>query len=162
MPCHALISDFMDRVEDGSIQITDEDFPSFVYESETLYDEDNEDIGLFRGYLLVRVYRSIFTGPTSAMNPTVKVNKSKAKKFKLTEVTGRTIAYAGVQVRHFRFSNHFLIIYHQAYIALSSMSQWGSSDNLFNLQLFYDAIVEMFERDPSDSWVVDTLEWWKE
>jgi hypothetical protein len=42
------------------------------------------------------------------------------------------------------------------------MSQWGSSDNLFNLQLFYDAIVEMFERDPNDSWVVDTLEWWNE
>ena len=152
----------MDRVADGSIQITDEDFPSFLYESETLYDEDNEDIGLFHGYILVRVYCSIFTGPTSAMNPIAKVNKSKAKKFKLTEVTGRTIAYASVQVRHFRFSNRFLIIYHQAYIALSSMAQWGSSDNLFNVQLFYDAIVEMFERDPNDPWVVDTLEWWNE
>ena len=42
------------------------------------------------------------------------------------------------------------------------MSQWGSSNNLFNIQLFYDAIVEMFERDPKDSWVVDTLEWWNE
>jgi len=37
-----------------------------------------------------------------------------------------------------------------------------SSDNLFNLQLFYDAIVEMFKRDPQDPWVVDTLKWWKE
>jgi len=88
----------MDRVKDGSIQITDEDLPSFLYESETAYDEENEDMGLFRGFLLVRVYRHIFTGPSSAMNPTVKVNKSKARKFKLTEVTGRTIAYASVQV----------------------------------------------------------------
>lgn len=88
----------MDRVRDGSIQITDEDLPSFLYESETAYDEENEDMGLFRGFLLVRVYRHIFTGPSSAMNPTVKVNKSKARKFKLTEVTGRTIAYASVQV----------------------------------------------------------------
>ena len=152
----------MDRVEDGSIQITDEDFPSFLYKSETFYNEDNEDIGLFRRYLLVHVYHSIFTGPTSAMNPTAKVNKSKAKKFKLTEVTGRTIAYASLQVRHFPFSTNFLTIYHQAYIALSSMSQWGSSDNLFNLQLFYDAIVEMFKRDPDDPWVLDTLEWWNE
>jgi len=39
-----------------------------------------------------------FTGPSSAMNPTVKVNKSKARKFKLTEVTERTIAYVSVQV----------------------------------------------------------------
>ena len=89
----------MDLVEDGTVQITDEDFPSFLYDTETAYDEENEDIGLFRGFLLVRVYRHIFTGPSSAMNPTAKVNKSKARKFRLTEVTGRTIAYACVQVR---------------------------------------------------------------
>ena len=90
----------MDRVGDGSIQITDEDLPSFLYESGIVYDEENEDKGLFRGFLLVRVYRHIFTGPSSAMNPTAKVNKSKAKKFQLTQVTGRTIAYACVQVRN--------------------------------------------------------------
>ena len=44
----------MDRIEDGSIQITADDFPSFVYESGTVYDENNEDVGLFQGYLLVR------------------------------------------------------------------------------------------------------------
>ena len=54
----------MDRVEDGTVQITDEDFPSFLYDIETAYDEENEDIGLFHGFLLVRVYRHIFTGPT--------------------------------------------------------------------------------------------------
>ena len=96
------------------------------------------------------------------MNPSAKANKNKAKKSKLTEVTGRTIAYASVQVRCLRVSKHFLINYHQAYIALSSMSQWGSCDNLFNLRMFYDAIVEMFERDPKDPWIVDTLAWWKE
>src|SRR5258705_5834331 len=89
----------MDRVKDGTVQITDEDFPCFLDEIETAYDEENEDIGLFRGFLLIRVYRHIFTGPSSAMNPTAKVNKSKARKFRLTEVTGRTIAYACVQVR---------------------------------------------------------------
>jgi hypothetical protein len=98
-----LFSDFMDRVEDGSIQITEEFFPSFLYEKETVYDKDNEDLGLFRGYLLVRVYRHIFTGPSSAMDTMAKVNKSKARKFKLTEVTGRTIAYTSVQVRRFPF-----------------------------------------------------------
>jgi hypothetical protein len=93
----------MDRIEDGSIQITEEYFPSFLYEKETLYDKDNEDLGLFRGYLLVRVYRHIFTGPSSAINPMTKVNKSKAKKFNLTKVTGRTIGYASVQVCSFLF-----------------------------------------------------------
>jgi hypothetical protein len=90
----------MDRVEDGLILITDEDFPSFLYESDWIYDEENEDSGLFRGFLLVRVYRHIFTGPLSAVNPKMKSNKFKAKKFKLTMVTGRTIAYACVQVRN--------------------------------------------------------------
>lgn len=94
----------MDGVEDGTIQITDEDFPSFLYETDRIYDEANEDIGLFRGYLLVRVFRHIFTGPLSALNPNMKSNKFKAKKFKLTSVTGRTIAYACVQVRNFSFS----------------------------------------------------------
>lgn len=97
----------MDRVEDGTIRITDEDFPSFLYDTETAYDEENEDIGLFRGFLLIRVYRHIFTGPSSVMNPTARVNKSKAKKFRLTEVNGRTIAYACVQVRECLSSFHF-------------------------------------------------------
>lgn len=91
--------DFLGRVADGKIKITDEDFPTFLYEYETAYDEQNEDIGLFRGFLLVRVFRHIFTGPTSAMDPKTKPNKSKAKKFRLTKVTGRMIAYASVQVR---------------------------------------------------------------
>lgn len=90
--------DFLNRVADGKVQITDEDFPTFLYESETVYDEQNEDIGLFRGFLLVRVFRHIFTGPTSAMDPKTRANKSKAKKFKLIKVTGRMIAYAAIQV----------------------------------------------------------------
>ena len=45
----------MDRVEDALLQRTADDFPSFLYEDGTTYDEDNEDTGLFRGFLLVRV-----------------------------------------------------------------------------------------------------------
>jgi len=88
----------MDHVEDETVQITDEDFPSFLYEIETAYDEKNKDIALFCGFLLIQVYHHIFTGPSSAMNPTAKINKSKARKFGLAEVTGRTIAYACVQI----------------------------------------------------------------
>ncbi len=48
---------------------------------------------------MYQAYRSIFTGPSSAMDASTKgANKTKAKIFKLTEVTGRTIAYASVQV----------------------------------------------------------------
>lgn len=40
------------------------------------------------------------------------------------------------------------------------MTQWKSYDNLFSLQRFYDSIVALFELDPQDPWVIDTLEWW--
>ncbi len=85
----------MDWIEDGSIRITADDFPSFVYESGTVYDEDNKNVGLFRGYLLVWAS----TGLSSVLNPTSKgSHKMKAKKFKLTKVTPWMIAYASVQV----------------------------------------------------------------
>jgi hypothetical protein len=45
----------MESVEDKKIRITDEDFPVFLYESGTVYDEENEDTGLFRGYVLLQV-----------------------------------------------------------------------------------------------------------
>ena len=50
-----IYSAFMDRVEDKKILITDEDFPIFLYESGSVYDEENEDVGLFRGHVLIRV-----------------------------------------------------------------------------------------------------------
>jgi hypothetical protein len=42
------------------------------------------------------------------------------------------------------------------------MSQWGSYDGLFDLEMLYSTIVTMFESDPDDPWVVETLEWWNE
>jgi len=49
------LSAFMDRVGDASLQLTADDFPSFLYGDGTIFDEDNEDTGLFQGLLLVRV-----------------------------------------------------------------------------------------------------------
>jgi hypothetical protein len=43
---------------DGKIEITAADFPSFLYESGTVYNPDDEVTGLFRGFLLVRVCTS--------------------------------------------------------------------------------------------------------
>lgn len=44
---------FMHTFMDGSIEITDADLPSFLYESGTVYNPDDEVTGLFRGFLLV-------------------------------------------------------------------------------------------------------------
>jgi hypothetical protein len=45
----------MNQVADKTIEITSQDLPSFLYETGTVYDPENETIGLFRGFLLVRV-----------------------------------------------------------------------------------------------------------
>ena len=40
-------SDFMNQVGDGKIEITSQDLPSFLYKTGTVYDPENETIGLF-------------------------------------------------------------------------------------------------------------------
>jgi hypothetical protein len=50
-----LFRDFMNQVEDGTIEITANDLPSFLYETGTVYNPDDEISGLFRGFLLVWV-----------------------------------------------------------------------------------------------------------
>ena len=60
------------------------------------------------------------------------------------------------------FYGFFSKLSRQAYIVLSSISQWGSYDGVFDLEALYGTIVTMFESDPDDPWVVETLEWWNE
>jgi hypothetical protein len=45
----------MDRFEDGAIEITAADLPSFLYKTGTIYDPENEVEGRFRSFLLIRV-----------------------------------------------------------------------------------------------------------
>jgi len=40
------------------------------------------------------------------------------------------------------------------------MEAWGDIDGDFNQQRFFENIVSLFEMDPKDSWVVETLAWW--
>ena len=54
-------SGFMNQVEDAMIEITSKDLPSFLYETGTVYDPENEAAGLFRGFLLVRVSTCLIT-----------------------------------------------------------------------------------------------------
>jgi hypothetical protein len=108
----------MAKVNDGSLRIRASEWPFFLYYLKTRYDPDDEEKGLLRGYILLRVcpspsfnvyrltlvtrkaYRHIFTGPSSAFNGSCDTMKaSKAEIHNLTRVTGRTIAYAAVQVR---------------------------------------------------------------
>jgi hypothetical protein len=43
---------------------------------------------------------------------------------------------------------------------LSSCEQWSAVDGEFKMEQFYDLITDLFERDPNDPWVVETLAFW--
>ena len=96
------------------------------------------------------------------MNPKdTGATKNKARLFKITAVTGRTIAYACIQASQIVFIIYFSISNPQkAYVALSGMKRWNTFDNLFSLVEFYDNIVSMFEDNIESQWVEETLDWW--
>ncbi|KAF8874233.1 hypothetical protein BD779DRAFT_1678822 [Infundibulicybe gibba] len=136
---------FMERVKDGQIKIRALDYASWMYDTD-MYDPEEIDRGLLRGYFLLRVYRHIFTGPataTSLKHPGSK--KSKGIIHHLAYPTPRTIAYAAIQAR----------------LALSAAPKWGIVDSDFNLETLFFTIVDLFEDDPKDEWAVSMLEWWR-
>ncbi|KIJ89513.1 hypothetical protein K443DRAFT_117882, partial [Laccaria amethystina LaAM-08-1] len=131
----------MTRVQDGKIKIRTKHWPSFLY-NEGEYDREERDKGLFKGYLLLRVYRHIFTSPSSAIGKVRKGTKpSKAQIYGMKRASGRTIAYACVQTR-------FL---------LNNLNSWSTVDGHFDLHTFYNNIVALFEMNPRSPWVVETL-----
>lgn len=52
-------------------------------------------------------------------------------------------------------------IIYKAYFSLSAIEQWSSSpkEGFFDLEAFHTRCVELFETDPDDEWVVETLDY---
>ncbi|KAF8814888.1 hypothetical protein BYT27DRAFT_7156659 [Phlegmacium glaucopus] len=137
----------MHDAEMGLVDISESEWPTFLYPLGTNGDEDDDRVNLFRGYMLPIVFRQIFTGPRTALDPgaTKKGRPSKSRLHNMTEVTARTIAYTCIITR----------------IALRGRG-WIIDDGAFEHGVFYQNIVRMFETDPDDPWVKDTLAWWNE
>ncbi|KAH9828719.1 uncharacterized protein C8Q71DRAFT_863785 [Rhodofomes roseus] len=165
------------KVKDRSpeYQITSADFPRFFF---SMKDHDPEDLEktLFRGPLLLRAFKCIYTSPSSAMDfglnsededsdedqvitvqPPCKrqrmlkqpTRSSVAEILNLKRVTGRSIAYVCVQV-------HF---------ALSDLGQWSRDVAQFDYEAFYYGIVDYFERPPgpqAEARAKVLLQWWTE
>ncbi|KAF4620569.1 hypothetical protein D9613_001109 [Agrocybe pediades] len=137
-------NDYMAEVLDKTRKIDETEWPCFLYPAGTFFNEKNEFKGLFRGEILVRTYRHIFTSPSSAFDKDVKAGKrSQAELHGITEVEPEGIAYAAVLAR-------------QGLVGHG----WKPKDFSFNYRNFYHNIVAMFKREPSLKWVVDTLKWW--
>ncbi|SJK96863.1 uncharacterized protein ARMOST_14562 [Armillaria ostoyae] len=136
---------FLYDLANGKVKVIASEWPSFLYDQD-LYDPEDEEIGLLKGYLLLRVYLHIFCSngdPTKQDGPK---RGSIAKIHGISVITGRQIAYAACQARY----------------ALSSKDGWTEQDGAFDLPLFYKSIVDLFESHPDDEWALETLAWWNE
>ncbi|KAK0463159.1 uncharacterized protein EV420DRAFT_1639258 [Desarmillaria tabescens] len=115
---------FLYDLANGKVKVTASEWPSFLYD-QALYDPEDEEKRLMRGFLLLHVYLHIFC---SNGDPT------------------KQIAYVACQ-------GHY---------ALSSKDGWTEQDGAFDLPVFYNSIVDLFESHPDDEWALETLTWWNE
>ncbi|KAF7967233.1 hypothetical protein HWV62_35079 [Athelia sp. TMB] len=140
---HLLLTSTISKIHDGRIPVIAEDYPNFLFSK---FNKDDIEEGLLRGFLLVRVYKHIFTGPSSAFKTatTRKINKRRdnAALSKLTQVTPITIAYAAIQA-----SGSF-----------QPRENWSENDGEFSMVAFFKVIVNMFAQD--SEWATETLRWW--
>ncbi|KAM6492175.1 hypothetical protein JOM56_011899 [Amanita muscaria] len=135
---------FMAKVKCGEIQINAKDLPTYLYDEDIPFDEENFDIGACRGHLIVRVYRHIFCGPKNAFALAKTGMRCKSKIYGQKGVTSRTIAYVAVQI----------------YFTLSSADEWTQLIGKFDLQELFDAILGLFEEDEESGWTEETVKWW--
>ncbi|KAI0070474.1 hypothetical protein K474DRAFT_1776783 [Panus rudis PR-1116 ss-1] len=122
----------LEEIKNGTVIITADDWMRFLYPDGRQYEEHNELPGLFRGHLLLRVMKHIYTGPSTwnkgPGHQTCKL--SNAQRMDMGErVTARAIAYAAVQAR----------------VAICSASEWSTEDMDFSHEEFYWAVVETIE-----------------
>ncbi|KAG1816573.1 hypothetical protein EV424DRAFT_1348185 [Suillus variegatus] len=134
------------KFDSGSLKVTAALWPAYLYPGDIAGEDfDSEDIleGLFRGYLLERVTKHVFTSPSSALKAGVS-NGTRACNAKLHGMAGveaEHIAYAAVQAR----------------FAISSLDKWKDRDALFYYTDFYTRIVNLIRGRIDREWVDSLL-----
>ncbi|KAG2058636.1 hypothetical protein BDR06DRAFT_876063, partial [Suillus hirtellus] len=126
--------------------VTEPSFPTFLYERYTANLDDLE-AGLFKGRILLQAFKAVFTSPSSAKD--VEGDGDGADIIENNRRARR--AGWGLKVKkHVRF-------------ALSSITSWRTVDGDFDYILFWQSIVDFFERPPgreAQRRVNKLLEWW--
>ncbi|KAF8727154.1 hypothetical protein AX14_007553 [Amanita brunnescens Koide BX004] len=127
-------------------------WPAFCYD-ESLYDPSDPMKGLFRGFLLERIYRFLFTGPSTTFGHKSSGRLPCGVLHGLQKPTAETIAYTAVMARW----------------ALSSAARWSDEDFGFRLDDFFTQIMNTLDPDFPDAdlnvsaeWRQDTFQWWEE
>ncbi|KAF8493769.1 hypothetical protein F5888DRAFT_1599262, partial [Russula emetica] len=134
---------FLAKLKAGEEQVTSYDFPYFMYDPDTM-DDDDIHAGLCRGFLLIQSVKEMFFGSGKPRITSRTTKDPIAIRFGITSITPQIIAYGACQTRH----------------CLSSVSEWAMQDMAFNLQDFYYNILFLFENEQDDDWASETLAYW--
>ncbi|KAF8546264.1 hypothetical protein OG21DRAFT_1427548, partial [Imleria badia] len=109
------------------------------------YDPSMISKGLFRGFLIERVLKHIFTSPSSALSKRVKgARAGNAKIHRMQQVEVEHIAYAAIQAR-------FIIL---------SAEKWTDQDALFNYQDYYYRIICLIRETKDQKWASELLSYY--
>ncbi|KAJ6572483.1 hypothetical protein DFH09DRAFT_1362442 [Mycena vulgaris] len=128
------------RVDKDKPAVTANQYPSCFYQ-DGAYDPVDTEKGLFRGLFLV--LRHIWTGPSSAMGGADTLKRScNARAHGQYRVTGRMVGYGCSQAR-----------------TMISSADWSIKDGSYDYEKLFTSVVALFETDPADPWVVETLAW---
>ncbi|KAJ7486556.1 hypothetical protein FB451DRAFT_771356 [Mycena latifolia] len=133
------------QLTSGKPALTAKKYPSCFY-ADGSYDPKAPEKGLFRSQFLLRIIRHLWTAPSSAMDGAEKLKKiSNARVLGQYRMQGRMVGYGCTQGR-----------------TMISTSDWTVKDGAYNYEKLFNSVVELFENDPADPWVVDTLNWFQD
>ncbi|KIJ07142.1 hypothetical protein PAXINDRAFT_19656 [Paxillus involutus ATCC 200175] len=128
------------KLLDGGIEIRSNIYPAFCWSGNppaSDFDEDDIYKGLHKGYLLERVMRHIFTGPSSALGEESRGTRAgNAELHGMTKVEAAHIAYACVQAR----------------FGITSTNRWSEKDGSFSYRRFYYHILDDIESNDDHAW----------
>lgn len=139
------------KIQAGSLRVMAALWPAYLYPGDSPgQDFDPDDIieGLFRGYLLERVAKHIFTSPSSALSAGASngTRPCNAKIHGMSVVEAEHIAYAAVQ----------------ACFGISSLNKWKDKDGLFHYNNFDYRIMRLIRERRDGEWVDSLLAYFNE
>ncbi|KAF6760739.1 hypothetical protein DFP72DRAFT_988103 [Ephemerocybe angulata] len=130
----------------GNMVLAGDLWPRFLYQNGIYVDKEPWK-GLFRGSLLVKGYKHVFTSPSS-VNKDGGVSRatrsSNARRHGMHHVTPASIAYIATQIQ----------------FCLSSAPSFSRSNGTSDSENFYNLILELLEDPEEQSEVQDLLSWW--
>ncbi|KAI0716915.1 hypothetical protein C8Q76DRAFT_617430 [Earliella scabrosa] len=135
---------FCHDVRMGEIVVSADDLPYFLYD-QSLASKTDPLAGFLRSQFLLRIFKCIFTGPSSA-NSRGASEKSAGRPplvvtYNITHVEPRMIAYTAVLAR----------------FTLNSQTSWSRRDSDFLAPVFFKRIVDAFK---AKKFARETLAWW--